>query len=141
VPCFSIDDQAADQSVKNAGSRRLVSLHPVLIEAGIVELAAKRGDGQLFEDLVWTEIQGWSKAASKRLNQHIRSLIPDTSKVFHSFRHSFKDLCRDAGIAEDIHDRLTGHTSASVGRGYGAGHSIRRLAEEITKIEGRWRLP
>lgn len=139
--CFSVDDQGDDQSVKNAGSRRLVPLHAVLIEAGIVELAAQRGSRQLFEDLQWTETQGWSKAASKRLNQHIRGLIPDARKVFHSFRHSFKDLCRDAGIPEDVHDRLTGHSAAHVGRGYGAGHSIRRLAVEIGRIEGRWRLP
>lgn len=139
--CFSVDDQGDDQSVKNAGSRRLVPLHAVLIEAGIVELAAQRGSSQLFDDLQWTETQGWSKAASKRLNQHIRGLIPDARKVFHSFRHSFKDLCRDAGIPEDVHDRLTGHSAAHVGRGYGAGHSIRRLAAEIGRIEGRWRLP
>lgn len=139
--CFAIDDAGDDQSVKNAGSRRLVPMHPVLVEAGIVEVAGQRGQAQLFDDLVWTETQGWSRQASKDINRHIRKLIPDARKVFHSFRHSFKDLCRDSGIAEDVHDRLTGHVSGSVGRGYGAGHSIRRLAQELGKIEGRWTLP
>lgn len=36
VPCFSIDNMNDDQSVKTSGSRRLVPLHPVVIDAGIV---------------------------------------------------------------------------------------------------------
>jgi len=39
--------------------------------------------------------------------------------VFHSFRHSFKDACRECGIEEAIHDALTGHSGGGVGRSYG----------------------
>jgi len=58
----------------------------------------------------------------------------DPRKVFHSFRHAFKDACRSARIEEELHDALTGHTSASVGRGYGNGVPLEVLAEEITKV-------
>ncbi|MBN9525058.1 MAG: site-specific integrase [Alphaproteobacteria bacterium] len=138
VWCMGIDDAGDDQSVKIAGSRRLVPIHPVLIDAGFVDLATKHGAAQLFADLIWKETQGWSKKASKDINRHIRKLIPDARKVFHSFRHSVKDLCRDPGSAEDIHD---GTLFGERWPGYGAGHSIRRLAEELGRIEGRWRLP
>src|SRR5437763_17084651 len=44
--------------------------------------------------------------------------ITNPRKVFHSFRHTFKRACRAARIEEELHDALTGHTSASVGRRY-----------------------
>ena len=60
--------------------------------------------------------------------------ITDPRKVFHSFRHSFKDACRAARIGEELHDALTGHSSASVGRTYGTGMPLEVLAEAVAKI-------
>lgn len=39
--------------------------------------------------------------------------------MFHSLRHTFKSLCRAAGVTEEVHDALTGHRG-SVGRSYGS---------------------
>jgi hypothetical protein len=62
--------------------------------------------------------------------------IEDESKVFHSFRHTFKRMTRDAGISEEMHDALTGHANkGSVGRGYGAGFSIKPLADAVARLE------
>ncbi len=47
------------------------------------------------------------------------ALFTDSRKVFHSFRHTFKDICRKVGIEEAVHDALTGHTGNSVSRKYG----------------------
>lgn len=55
--------------------------------------------------------------------------------MFHSFRHSFKRACRAARIEEELHDALTGHTSASVGRRYGDGVPLEVLAEAIVKVD------
>ena len=52
----------------------------------------------------------------------------------HSTRHSFKSACRDAGVPEDVHDYLTGHVTASVGRRYGLGPSLAVLSEWISKL-------
>jgi len=60
--------------------------------------------------------------------------ITDPRKVFHSLRHSFKDACRAARIEEELHDALTGHTSASVGRKYGNGVPLEVLAEAVAKV-------
>jgi hypothetical protein len=46
--------------------------------------------------------------------------ITDPSKTLYSLRHNFKDACRMAHLPEDVHDQLTGHSSSSVGRTYGA---------------------
>jgi hypothetical protein len=37
----------------------------------------------------------------------------------HSWRHRFKSETRRAGIAEEVHDALTGHTEGKVSREYG----------------------
>ncbi|MGC9129149.1 MAG: hypothetical protein ACP5GA_10540, partial [Acidithiobacillus sp.] len=55
--------------------------------------------------------------------------------VFHSFRHTFKDLCRNSGIPRDVHHQLTGHASESVGDRYGEGYSLEVLQAEIAKIQ------
>jgi hypothetical protein len=53
-------------------------------------------------------------------------------KVFHSFRHGWKDAAR-AVMPEDHHDSITGHSN-SVGRCYGRGVPLRVLAESMAKV-------
>jgi len=62
--------------------------------------------------------------------------IADKRKVFHSFRHTFKDACRAAGIGQEIHDALTGHAEGdNEGRNYGAGqHPLKPLAAAIKNV-------
>jgi len=135
-----VDDEDGEQSIKNEGSRRNVPLHPAIIESGFLAFVGRR-QGRVFADLEFDEMQGYGKAASKALNKHIRRLIPDRRKVFHSFRHTFKSLARNAGMPEDVHDFLTGHAGGHVGRDYGHGHGLKLALAEISKIEGRWCLP
>src|SRR5262245_61340394 len=77
----------------------------------------------------------------RRGGRHIRDLgITDTAKVFHSFRHNFKDALRAAGIGQEIHDALTGHsTRGEVSREYGAKDMTKRfgwetLASAVAKV-------
>jgi hypothetical protein len=52
--------------------------------------------------------------------------ISNSTRLFHSFRHSFKDALRTAGVSEDVIDVLTGHSGGGVGRTYGAMEMVRR---------------
>jgi hypothetical protein len=48
---------------------------------------------------------------------HTRKRITDADKVFHSFRHLFKDALRAADVPLDLNDALLGQaTRGSVGR-------------------------
>jgi len=48
---------------------------------------------------------------------YIRSIgLTNRARVFHSFRHGFKDALRRAGVSEDLNDALTGHSGGGVGR-------------------------
>ena len=71
---------------------------------------------------------------TKWFNRRLRSIgITDKRKVFHSFRHLFKDALRSAGVPEDLNDALTGHSNSSVGRGYGAKEILRRFGMDALK--------
>jgi integrase len=83
---------------------------------------------------------GFGEAWSKWFGRYIRGLgITNPASVFHSFRHSFKDALRAAGVSEDVNDALTGHSGGGVGRTYGAKEMVRRfglpiLAEAVAKV-------
>lgn len=131
-------DRRAGKRVKNRSSRRKLPLHPELLRCGLLEYVEERrraGDERLFPDLrpsVTGQVTGnWSKWWG-RYTDGLR--ITDPRKVFHSFRHAFKDACRAAEITEEVHDALTGHTTPSVGRKYGGGVPLQVLAEAVAKV-------
>ena len=125
-PLMRITDEGETQRLKTIGSRRTVPLHPEIVQAGFLEyVAVARASGQpwLFPELLADHdgrrggnIGKWFQ----RYLRHSRGIgITDRRVVFHSFRHTFKTLCRAAGISEEVHDALTGHVSSSVSRRYG----------------------
>jgi integrase len=44
--------------------------------------------------------------------------------VVHSFRHSFRDRLRNAGVQSEMIDQLGGWSSQSVGQAYGDGFGL-----------------
>ena len=107
--------------LKNVHSRRNIPLHPVLIACGFLEHVRERQSGYLFPDLKINPRGKRSGYFSNWFSGYLRQKvgIADTRKVFHSFRHTFKDLCRKHGIEEAVHDALTGHKSPTASRSYG----------------------
>jgi len=84
---------------------------------------------------------GYGEAWSEWFGRYIRGLgIASKDRVFHSFRHGFKDALRAAGVNEGVNDALTGHAGGnSVARGYGAKDMMRRfglptLADAVIKV-------
>ncbi|WP_422232290.1 hypothetical protein [Methylorubrum rhodinum] len=85
--------------------------------------------------------KAWTKWFGRYLGEHV---VDHSAKTFHSFRHTFKRACREAGLSEEVHNALTGHAGGGVGRRYGrerradgtldCGISLARLHAEIYKI-------
>jgi integrase len=126
------------KKLKTGTSRRRVPLHPELVRCGFLRyvggLRASK-DRQVFPSLRPDKMGSWTAALSKKLNRYLNDVgITDRRKVIHSFRHSFKDACRQARIPEAVHDALTGHSNGSVGRRYGRGEPLDVLAEAVAKI-------
>ncbi|WP_312854598.1 DUF6538 domain-containing protein [Paludibacterium denitrificans] len=103
---------------------RSVPIHHELIRLGFLDYVAKQADdGMLFPELTRDERGKTNEQFSKWFNGALKDWgIKRAGINFHSFRHTFKDICRECGIDEAVHDALTGHrTTASVGRQYGSG--------------------
>lgn len=124
------------KTLKNVGSVRRVPLHPALISEGFAEyLSSVPKGGLLFPDLKPDRFGKKGGSFSKWYGRWARGLgITDPRLVLHSWRHRFKDLCKEAGIQKPIHDALTGHSSRDVGDGYGMGYSLAVLAEAMGRI-------
>ena len=85
------------------------------------------------------QASGVLKAWTKWFGRYLRSVgITDRRKVFHSFRHSFKDALRAADVSEDLNDALLGQKNSSVGRTYGAKQ--KSGAKDIVRRFGMERL-
>ena len=128
-----IDLEAAGRRLKTKTSRRRVPVHPDVAPQLQAYVANLTGDAPVFPGF---PSEG---AASKTLLRRLRAA--KVQGVTHQFRHTFKRLCRDAGIPEEVHDQITGHANHSVGRGYGAGASLRTLYEAVCKVKHPWLLP
>jgi len=131
------------RSVKTKSSIRKLPLHPELLRLGFLAFVDRLRSSSTAEARLWPTVKlngdGRAAAFSKWFNNYLRRApiqITDKRKVVHCFRHLFKDMCRNAGIPEDVHDALTGHAAGtSVGRSYGAGHAVERLYAEISKMK------
>lgn len=58
-------------------------------------------------------------------------------KTWHSFRHSFRDMLREAGVSEEIAKALLGHGSRSISDQYGQGFTLHWLKEAMEKVLAR----
>ena len=94
ILCIRIDDSREGQNLKNASSRRMLPIHPSLIELGLlryVESAKATGAHRLFPDL--EPVRGkLGHAPSKWFGRYkAKRGIDDSKKTFHSFRHTLID--------------------------------------------------
>lgn len=131
------------RSIKTASSRRKVPVHPELERIGLLRYRqALLGAGASPDSSLWPKLEADSAGRkggrwSRWFNRYLREVakITETSKVFHSFRHNFKRLARNAELTEEMSDALTGHAGGkSVGRSYGAGFGLRTLGEAIGRL-------
>jgi integrase len=140
VPFLLLWDLDEGQSMKTASSRRRVPIHADLIKLGFFKYrdGVKRTGAQfLFPDLVPTPDGDRAKNFGKWFGRYLRGPvgITDKRRVFYSFRHTFKDACRDTDLSIEIHDRLTGHAPTNVGGTYGTGPSLHTLNEAIQRVK------
>lgn len=114
------------RKIKNKGSRRLIALHEIFVEVGFIDYALTRKAGDWLFPAAFRfgkqVVKDPADAASKRMGRMLREvgIHKPLEKVFHSSRHTAKDLMRMARIDERTHDLQTGHAQRSASRNYGA---------------------
>lgn len=136
---LNITDEAEHAQLKNAASRRRVPVHPMLVACGFIDYVSRVKPAKFLFPHLKPNPRGkyggyFSTFFSNWLRRHVG--ITDSRKVFHSFRHTFKDTCRKVGIEEAVHDALSGHTTPSAGRRYGnEQYPLEPLFEAITRYD------
>lgn len=113
VWCFDINDDGGKR-LKNKSSRRVIPVHPKLIELGLlehVELMRDAGNERVWANLVCKR-DGYGHDFGKWYQRFNRQHITrDKKKVFHSFRHLFCDTLKQKGIAPELISELVGHSN------------------------------
>ena len=124
-----------DQKVKTETSRRLIPLHPKMIELGFLTYVEGLIGEWLFPDLDHENPRGPGHEFSKWWGRWTSEVgFDDPALVFHSFRHTWKRRARSSDVKEEIHDVISGHKGAGVGRTYGSGLDIHDLTQAMARI-------
>jgi integrase len=142
--------------VKNDPSRRLIPVH-----SKVAPMLSNGGSGRVFDYTLDKDGKAQNDAG-KKLARYIDKVTTDPRKVIHSFRGTFKDLVRNAGltkammdklesgevtleqvstvldeknVSKELNDRITGHAQSDVAGRYGYGHHVIPRAAAIEKID------
>ena len=139
IQCIRIDDSSEGQNLKNGSSRRMLPVHPLLVELGLllhVESARATGGHRLFPDL--EPVRGkLGHAPSKWFGRYkTKRGIDDSKKTYHSFRHTLIDDLRDAGVQDSLIKRIVGHEDSAVTFGvYGSRTPLKAMLEALQHIK------
>jgi len=138
IQCIRIDDSREGQNLKNSSSRRVLPLHPALIDLGLMqhaETVRSTGADRLFPEL--EAVRGkLGHAPSKWFGRYkTKQGITDPRKTFHSFRHTLIDDLRDAGVQDSLIKRIAGHEDGAVTFSiYGSRSPLKAMAEALDHI-------
>ena len=116
VNVIRISTEGGDKRLKTRAARRLVPVHPELKRVGLldyVQTQTDKGETRLFPELEKRR-DGYGQTASKWFGRYReRCGITEEGKVFHSFRHTFVDHLKQAGIPKEHIAALVGHEDGS----------------------------
>ena len=154
--CIDINDDKVvfdnthyQKTVKNNNSKRLIPLHPKLLDLQFIEWVESKRDGFLFNDLTGRNItnffSGMYKGVNGGLVVYLKIQAPPPvepefkhrvkSKSLHSARHTFIDKLKQAYAPYDVLEELTGHASPYVMiNNYASKHSIKTKYEVIGRV-------
>ena len=138
ILCINITDEGT-RRVKNLSSRRIIPIHPVLINMGLINYldeATLAREERLWPNLTYNIHKGYSNKFVKWYQRFNREYVTqDKRKVFHSFRHSFANKLKQQGVAESLIAELMGHKNHSITTGrYGKRYEPQVLLDALLKV-------
>ncbi|WP_188909948.1 hypothetical protein [Aureimonas endophytica] len=136
---LTVNGKRVERQVKNEGSRRYFALHQELIDVGFIAYAKGLRPSEWVFPHLHHEVQDPADAASKRHGRHLRAygLHSRLSAVFHSSRHTAKDILRIAKVDSRTSSLQTGHAFKSVEETYGS----KRLRVDEVEVLAALTLP
>lgn len=113
------------RKVKTKAARRLIAIHQIFVDVGFIAYAQTRKSGEwLFPASFYhgkERVADPAGAASKRMNRMLEDIgiHKPLEQVFHSTRHTAKDIMRLARVDRRTNDLQVGHALGSVSEQYG----------------------
>jgi integrase len=136
--CFDINKKG-DKELKTASSRRLIPVHPVLLELGFkeyVDALRKKEESRLWPALK-KKRDGYGMDFGKWFGRFNRIYVTDNPKrSFHSLRHTLADNLKQKKVDGLIIAEILGHSHGSITLGrYGKSYEPRVLIEALTMLD------
>ena len=116
--------------LKTHSSKRLIPLVGAAYEA--IKIMHRQRVSQFLFNSYTDENSCNGNSASAALNKWLKQYVPDA--VVHSFRHSFRDRLRTAGVQSEMIDQLGGWSNKTVGQGYGIGYELDKISLSLRLI-------
>lgn len=169
IPCISfvndsVDDEDEDEGggavskaetieefrrLKNRASRRIIPIHPALIEMGFLDWVKKRQErvgrepGLLFYGLTWEPKSGYGRKASRHTLNLLKTagVWRKRTKVGHSLRSNCAQELLRVGMPFEMVQRYIGHTTgkqletAYGGADAGPSYPLERALEYLQKTD------
>ncbi|MCJ9723563.1 site-specific integrase [Agrobacterium sp. SHOUNA12C] len=124
---LTADDGTTDErELKSEAARRLIAIHEIFVTVGFIKYAqSRRADDWLFPAAFYhgkKRVVDPADAASKRMNNMLKKIgVHEPRKVvYHSTRHTAKDIMRLARVDDRTNDLQIGHALVTVSRKYGS---------------------
>jgi len=120
IPYFDINENMPDKALKTKSSKRLVPIHPVLIELGFLTFVKSIKDERLWCNLKKRR-DGYGHDFSRWYNSYEDKHITDHSKKsFHSLRHTFINTLKQVIVTDKafgldkVLSEIVGHSNDSI---------------------------
>lgn len=137
IPYIDVNNEGSNKLLKTTSSKRLIPIHPTLVEAGFLKFVRRHRSGKLFPELKLSARGYHSEQVSRWFD---RTYLPrvgakTATTSFHSFRHSFRDALRSVNAPPAVVEGLGGwQIEKGVSSNYGSGLSVDQLAEWMSRI-------
>jgi len=96
-------------------------------------LAGQTGPGRNGLSMQFKRIMEAAKIKGRALRKGAGKGRNTTSLSFHSLRHSFNSALANAGVAQELRQKLTGHASAAMNDRY-THHEVKTLRAAVAKL-------
>lgn len=132
---ISVSSNTEDQKVKNPSSIRDLPITSNLIRLGFLDFVKDRGQGKLFSDVRYSEINGYGDIVSKWFSHEKKQLGYSRENTFHSLRHNAIDRMKKYEINEALAAEISGHSyrSETYSR-YGKSYHLKVKRNILNKI-------
>jgi integrase len=141
VWCFDLNDDDDTKKLKTDASRRLVPIHPRLIELGLldyVQTLRAGGAQKLFPDFQYCAKNGWGRSLGRWFNDRflVRLGLKAKGVSFHVFRHTVVTRLLQAGIEQPLVQTIVGHERQGVTQQhyFASGYTLVQRREALEKL-------